>query len=725
MRSFGSFNINSAFLLVSLVLIFLYFSLEYFARSLLLDNEYEAVSSPAAVVTSTESSELKGLEARKYLPKSVNRSLLKNYLRLAELRERRGGVYFQASEDEEFLNGTSKFAYATLLTSNSFMDGVQVLVYSVMKSLHEICLDDYETADFVVMVVPHISLYTRSTLLSLADHSLNFCSNGQRILKVIVKEVDYVDNPYKKNMVTRRQVFNFTKLRVWLLVFYDKVLFMDADLLVLRSVHELFYLKHDMAAVLNFNSPLSATKPTRATFNSGFMLLTPSKKTFESMQRYLGKFDSYNGGDQGFLNNYFPSCTNIRKPSSKLCWEELDIIYNLNKMMIKFAPQKLKGVMDDLKVLHFVRQKPWLERQQKRAPPNFNSHLNHSSLSFDQMWKKCWVDANWNIEDELDKLKQRKQHRCLKGRESHCVEVYRNVFDFITKRNRPASFEYNSESITLATVATPDRLRRVFEIVAYWDGLISLSYFSYDTIHDTINTLLSYNLPWHKIKVSVILQDKEKEDAFPINLLRNIAIDETVSDLVFYVDVDFVPSNGMHWRLIRQRAFRYIWKESKDEKVFVIPAFELKKDINYPEDKPSLLKLYHEGVIIPFHSDKKAHTQTNYTHWVEAAQPYAVEYDEWYEPYFIFRKSVLARIRSNEWFHEVFVDRGRNKLLLPCELSQAGFEFIVVPDLFIIHSFEDSSSNYLRGMHNRSRIYDELKSSINSKYEKNITADIN
>jgi len=95
----------------------------------------------------------------------------------------------------------------------------------------------------------------------------------------------------------------FAKLALWQLVTYDKILYIDADALVLRNL-DFHYSRLD---AVDFAAAPDVFPPDK--FNAGVMMLRPSLKTYGDlvrMARIMGPF-SYDGGDTGFLNDYFPA----------------------------------------------------------------------------------------------------------------------------------------------------------------------------------------------------------------------------------------------------------------------------------------------------------------------------------------------------------------------------------------------------------------------------------
>lgn len=98
----------------------------------------------------------------------------------------------------------------------------------------------------------------------------------------------------------------FTKLQLWALD-YDKVLYLDCDTLPRApsgaQVTDLLALELLPGAV--------AAAPEAAwpdTFNTGVMVLKPDKGVYGEMLNLLSTLESYDGGDQGFLNGFFNPC---------------------------------------------------------------------------------------------------------------------------------------------------------------------------------------------------------------------------------------------------------------------------------------------------------------------------------------------------------------------------------------------------------------------------------
>ena len=109
-----------------------------------------------------------------------------------------------------------------------------------------------------------------------------------------------------------------TKFVAWNLTQYKRVIFMDSDTLVVGPIDDVLY--------GYTNSTFAAAPETFPpdTFNSGFMVLTPSKAGYDELLRVNTEVGSAEGGDQGVFNNglcpnWFLSKNNDKK-CGKLPW---------------------------------------------------------------------------------------------------------------------------------------------------------------------------------------------------------------------------------------------------------------------------------------------------------------------------------------------------------------------------------------------------------------------
>src|ERR1700733_15331940 len=87
-----------------------------------------------------------------------------------------------------------------------------------------------------------------------------------------------------------------TKLHVFRLTQYSKIIFLDADVLPVRQLSHLFTLPYEFSAVPDVGWP--------DIFNSGMMVLTPGEDKFQDIRELVKSRGSWDGGDQGILNEW-------------------------------------------------------------------------------------------------------------------------------------------------------------------------------------------------------------------------------------------------------------------------------------------------------------------------------------------------------------------------------------------------------------------------------------
>jgi glycogenin glucosyltransferase len=218
-----------------------------------------------------------------------------------------------------------KKAYVTTLCNgDNYLPGVLVLGRSLEAS--------GSTEERVVMVTPDVSTDARDEL---AKHGWK------------VRLVDPVANPSLDKMLYPRFETVFTKLCAWQLADYDRVVLMDADTLVLQNVDDLFE-REGFAAAPDFFMPDH--------FNSGVVVLDPSQAVFDRMIERLNAHGSYDGGDQGFLNEFFGDWWAMPVAN------RLPVGYNMANFIYQFmrGHHHLKATLESkAKIIHFLVQKPW------------------------------------------------------------------------------------------------------------------------------------------------------------------------------------------------------------------------------------------------------------------------------------------------------------------------------------------------------------------------------
>jgi glycogenin glucosyltransferase len=142
---------------------------------------------------------------------------------------------------------------------------------------------------------------------------------------------------------------------------FAKIVFLDADTLVLTNVDDLFQYE-EFSACSDIGWP--------DCFNSGVFVARPSAETFQRLIEFgesNGSFDGthtfvsaeytysninsikhFVGGDQGLLNEYFAD------------WKRLPFVYNVTPSATYSYAPAYKKYQKDIRIAHFIGvDKPW------------------------------------------------------------------------------------------------------------------------------------------------------------------------------------------------------------------------------------------------------------------------------------------------------------------------------------------------------------------------------
>ncbi len=252
-----------------------------------------------------------------------------------------------------------KKCYVTTLThGDAYAPGVEALGRSLKAT--------GTREPMVLMVTPDVPAAAR---LRLADQGW------------ALRDIQPVKNPTPAH----QQLFPrfdkvFTKLRAWELTDFDKVVLLDADMVVRRPIDDLFE-RPELAAAPDF------MRPDR--FNSGLLVLEPGSEKLGRMMETLAASPTYDGGDQGFLNAFFGDWYTGASDRRLPTW------YNLPNFIFQFmhGHESLRAEVErEARVVHYLVQKPW------------------QSASTVTGGSEMWWDAYLGVHPELDQGWKRRLH---------------------------------------------------------------------------------------------------------------------------------------------------------------------------------------------------------------------------------------------------------------------------------------------------------------------------
>ena len=190
-----------------------------------------------------------------------------------------------------------------------------------------------------------------------------------RVLKPSHSKYKDIEEKYK----VTRFVPAFYKLDAFSLFDYDRVILMDADMLCINNLEEIFdttkfnekniyFCKDDGVTLNNKFKDIDRV-------NSGFAIINKpllNKPTYDSLINMSLDVDSYDGGDQGVINNWLVD--------NNINFGYLPMIYNTLKRIYQYHRAVYNNIKDNIKIIHYVGRKPFQDN--KAELPEYNELLD-------------------------------------------------------------------------------------------------------------------------------------------------------------------------------------------------------------------------------------------------------------------------------------------------------------------------------------------------------------
>ncbi|GMJ11246.1 monocation-induced [Ca2+]i increases 1, INOSITOL PHOSPHORYLCERAMIDE GLUCURONOSYLTRANSFERASE 1 [Hibiscus trionum] len=228
-----------------------------------------------------------------------------------------------------------KQAYVTLLYGDDYLLGVRILGKSIR--------DTGTTKDMVALVSDGVSDYAKKLLKA----------DGWKVETTnLLANPNQVRAPRHWGVYTKLKIFNMTN--------YNKVVYLDGDTILVKSIEEVFKC-----------GKFCANLKHSERMNSGVLVVEPSEAVFNDMMSKVDTLPSYTGGDQGFLTSYYSDFPNAllfdpnipeealkSRPAREM--ERLPIIYNADAGL-SFISNKWKVDKSEFRVIHYTVGpfKPW------------------------------------------------------------------------------------------------------------------------------------------------------------------------------------------------------------------------------------------------------------------------------------------------------------------------------------------------------------------------------
>lgn len=242
-------------------------------------------------------------------------------------------------------------AFITVLATDNYLFGVLVLYKSLIKS--------NSIYQLHVCVTENLSSFTLDVL------------NHFNIKTINVKRRDSPKMPpFNKWKAT------YTKLELFKLVQYSKIVYLDADMYVLHNIDHLFNKPH-MSAVYAGCWAIS----DKRNFNSGLLVLEPSLHDYNNLIHISETQGDICQGDQNVMQKYYTNW-----PSQKEL--HLDHSYNLFSSHVPYTKNKYyffnkSNKLNPIYVIHYICPKPWDAKDDHMVPTHgrFLYDIWHNTLS--------------------------------------------------------------------------------------------------------------------------------------------------------------------------------------------------------------------------------------------------------------------------------------------------------------------------------------------------------
>jgi hypothetical protein len=219
-------------------------------------------------------------------------------------------IHLLASKDEKFSRSNKTCAFVTV-ASPSYDFGLKVLLSSIRR-------------------------HSGIPVIVLASQRWEF--------KTDVPDVHLIEVPslFNERYNSHRPELGGTLTKLWIfgLLSLDRIVFLDADCLVLKPIDDLFDWQGFCCA------PDFIENSDAQRFNSGVMAFDPSKELRDLIYEKAYATESYDHGDQGLLNN-------LLRPLVRL----IPVEYNLTRLYALYRGPDT--ALSAARVIHYIVKKPW------------------------------------------------------------------------------------------------------------------------------------------------------------------------------------------------------------------------------------------------------------------------------------------------------------------------------------------------------------------------------
>ena len=287
------------------------------------------------------------------------------------------------------------YSYISLLTNDTYVYGILLLSESLKRVKSKYPLN--------VLITEDVSIAVRELL--------NQCNISYQLVEKYSMSKELYEHNYKiYPRFTATWKDCFTKYNIFKLTQFSKIIFLDADILVLKNLDHLFKKPHMTAAL---DGEYFNIWPGQDHFNAGCLVIEPSEEEFNNILNFIKEFD-YSKittqvlADQEFLNLYYKEWVNKKE-------------LHLNKYYNIFAPyiqdDQIKDIEKNCYFIHFVGRKPWVfwvkdpnetytEYFYEKAKEYIIPILSKDNINWDKIREKLKLTSYAICKNEVDNVEK-------------------------------------------------------------------------------------------------------------------------------------------------------------------------------------------------------------------------------------------------------------------------------------------------------------------------------
>jgi len=235
--------------------------------------------------------------------------------------------------------------YCTLVLNDAYLPGAAVLAHSLRDAGSQ----------------------KKLACLIVQDGMRQSTIDELRTLYNYVIPIERIGTPNPANLYLMDRpdlLYTFTKINLWQQTQFRKIVYLDADVVALRAPEELFDIPETFAAAPDVGWPDA--------FNTGVMVLSPDMGEYHALKGLAVAGDSFDGADQGLLNQYFE-----HRP-----WKRLSFTYNTTPSANYQYEPAYRYFKRDISLVHFIgRDKPWSRGR----------HAHGTTNAYQEMLSRWWA----------------------------------------------------------------------------------------------------------------------------------------------------------------------------------------------------------------------------------------------------------------------------------------------------------------------------------------------